>query len=332
MDLFVAVSAVFVLVVLVNFLERQTSARFNLLTDWFLLLLNVPIVLVGMLFLVMGLLPASLIAERTPQLPVSLINFADTGLIILAMGVWGMLVSVRLIRGVISRRLPLNPDSPVHTLALILSGALVGNTLFTMAQGGLEGLAESAVSASLTDVLVQQLLFVGLAVLGVGWFIRRDSGKTAVRLGLESLTPAQLWLGIRWMVLLVFMQGLAGAAWAALDPAQYEQFNSLNEQLLGGFDTVAEWLILALASGVGEELLFRGAIQPVFGLTFTAVLFAVAHVQYGLTPVTLVVFLIGVILGYLRERHNTSLCIFVHTGYNLILGLISLIALAVSSS
>jgi len=35
--------------------------------------------------------------------------------------------------------------------------------------------------------------------------------------------------------------------------------------------------VLSLAAGVGEEFLFRGTIQELFGITFASVLFGVAH-------------------------------------------------------
>ena len=80
---------------------------------------------------------------------------------------------------------------------------------------------------------------------------------------------------------------------------------------------------------MGEEILFRGALQPVFGIVFTSLLFAVVHVQYGLTPITLAVFLLGLILGILRKRTNTTVTILVHFGYNFILGLMALLAVYV---
>ena len=60
---------------------------------------------------------------------------------------------------------------------------------------------------------------------------------------------------------------------------------------------VGEWLVLAAAAGLSEELLFRGALQPIFGIVPTSLIFAVSHVQYGLSPATLTVFLLSVILG-----------------------------------
>ena len=85
-------------------------------------------------------------------------------------------------------------------------------------------------------------------------------------------------------------------------------------------------LILALGAGFGEEILFRGALQPAFGLIISSLLFAVTHIQYGLTPITLIVFVIGIILGLVRRYSNTSVAIFIHVGYNFVLGLLSLLA------
>ena len=129
------------------------------------------------------------------------------------------------------------------------------------------------------------------------------------------------------MILLLLIQGTIGAIWALLDPEQAEQLGNLNEALLAGFDSVGEWLILALASGIGEEMLFRGALQPVFGLPITSLLFAIVHIQYGLTPITIVVFFLGLILGLVRRYSNTTVAIYVHFSYNFLLGLFSMLAL-----
>ncbi len=39
-----------------------------------------------------------------------------------------------------------------------------------------------------------------------------------------------------------------------------------------------DFLLISLFSGVGEELLFRGAVQPEFGLVVAAILFGVLHI------------------------------------------------------
>jgi membrane protease YdiL (CAAX protease family) len=49
-----------------------------------------------------------------------------------------------------------------------------------------------------------------------------------------------------------------------------ELFNGLNSYQIG---------LIAFASSVGEEILFRGAIQPLLGVWFTSLLFALMHVD-----------------------------------------------------
>jgi membrane protease YdiL (CAAX protease family) len=44
---------------------------------------------------------------------------------------------------------------------------------------------------------------------------------------------------------------------------------------------LADWnpLWIALAAGIGEELLFRGALQPIIGIWFSSALFVLAHTR-----------------------------------------------------
>jgi hypothetical protein len=62
-----------------------------------------------------------------------------------------------------------------------------------------------------------------------------------------------------------------------------------------------EIAILALASSIGEELLFRGALLPWFGVWIQAGVFAVLHIGPGkrFLPWTLSAFVLGVAFGEL---------------------------------
>ncbi len=82
-------------------------------------------------------------------------------------------------------------------------------------------------------------------------------------------------------------------------------------------------MTLGLAAALGEESIFRGTLQPKFGLLLTTVLFALLHSQYGISFSTVAVFLVGLILGVLRLRANTSTSMITHAVYNMSLGLIS---------
>lgn len=328
MELLLVGIFIILFILVANWLDNRENRTLHLAFDIGLLLLQLPLIGFGA---VLALLPAEQ-ALLFQENGLALQNLRGAGLAFALMGVWGLMIALRPLRRLLARLLPqLRPASAVHTVALLLSGYLIGNTALTLTQGGLEALADTAVSASIFDVVIQQMLFVALAFLGVGLFIRRNDSDVRSRLNLQRPTRAQIRPIIGWIVLLVLAQGAIGGLWQALQPEQAELLGGLNESLLADFDTVWEWLALGVASGLGEELLFRGALQPIFGLVPTSILFAIAHVQYGFTPITLVVFVLGFALGYIRNRYNTTVAILVHGGYNFTLGLLSLIAASLIS-
>jgi uncharacterized protein len=317
---FFSLVVILTLIVMANFVTRLKQKQQNLFY-WLLRAFALPLFFIGISFVLIPL----------DQLPVQdgvelqITNALLYGIIMQFMAVWGVLATVRSLRVTLATRLPLNPDAPVHVLALFMAGLLIGNVALLFTQGGLEQIAETAVSDNILELIWPQLLFVVIAILGVGWKIRRQWRELTQRLGLEMPTRAQLIMGVRWIVILVALQWLIGAVWTAVDPIRAEELGGINELLYANVDTVWEWFVLALAAGVGEELLFRGAIQPVFGLPTTAVLFALGHVQYGFTPITLLILIIGLALGHIRSQTNTTIAIFVHAGYNFVLGIIALL-------
>ncbi|MCP5095990.1 MAG: CPBP family intramembrane metalloprotease [Chloroflexi bacterium] len=315
-------TTIFALIVIANIATRLDSKWQNLFY-WLLRAFTLPLFFIGITYV---LTPSGTLAVA--QEDADLLQIANPllyGLTFQFMAIWGILTTVRSLRVSLAAHLPLNPDAPVHTLALFMAGLLLGNVMILLTQDGIEQIAETAVSDNLLDLIWPQLLFVVIAILGVGWKIRRPGAALVARLGLEKPTRAQLIMGIRWIVILVVLQWIMGAVWTAVDPIRAEELGGVNELLYTNVDTVWEWFILALAAGVGEELLFRGAIQPVFGLPVTAVLFALSHVQYGFTPITLLILIIGIALGRIRNQANTTTAIFVHTGYNFVLGIIALL-------
>lgn len=311
------------LILVANLVAAGGNERMNVLFHRFLFLGNIPVVIVGLALL---LTPLDVLNEMTTDLVMDGSALRLMGWPFLFMGLWGAAVTRPSARLLLSRWMPLRPESPVHTLALVLSGYLVGNTLLTLSQDGLEGLAETAVPASLATVVVSQLLFVLVALLGVGYKIRRhDVGQLLQRLGLVRPSPAQLLAGVGWILVLLFLQTVAGAVMALVDPAQAQLLEEVNTRLLQEMDSVGHWLALAAATGVGEEVLFRGAMQPVLGIGFTALVFAFAHIQYGFTAITFFVVIMGLIFGIIRQRYNTTVAVFVHFGYNFSLGLLTLL-------
>jgi len=321
MSIFVVALPLLLLIALANWVTARGSTEARTAFNLFLFVLH-------LLFLIAGLmlrLQPSVVAPLLDQggLP---IDPAFAGAPLIGVGLWGMVIALRPARLRLARLLPaLDAESAVHTLALVTVGYLAANVALTLAPG-LELLAESMGQARLLDVVAQAVVFVLAAFLGVGLWLRRDSRGAAERLGLRRPTARQLAGGVGWMLFFVFLQGCLGATWALLAPEQAAQIGGLNDVLLGNFDTVGEWLVLAAAAGLSEELLFRGALQPIFGIVPTSIIFAVSHVQYGLSPATLAVFLLSIVLGIIRKRSNTTVAILVHGGYNFVLGLLSLLA------
>lgn len=89
-------------------------------------------------------------------------------------------------------------------------------------------------------------------------------------------------------------------------------------ELLGG---LGPWTIAALAllSGVGEEVFFRGALQPSLGLVATSILFGLLHIGpdrrfLAWTPWALAM---GLILGVIFEATGSLYgCIAAHVAIN----------------
>jgi len=77
--------------------------------------------------------------------------------------------------------------------------------------------------------------------------------------------------------------GLAGAALVVLLSWEFTRRTASGQLLaktlasLVGSLTLRECLLLALASGIGEEAFFRGALQPRVGLIAASLLFGAAH-------------------------------------------------------
>jgi membrane protease YdiL (CAAX protease family) len=75
-------------------------------------------------------------------------------------------------------------------------------------------------------------------------------------------------------------------------------------------------LLIGVGAGLGEETLFRGAVQPALGIVPTSILFASMHVQYGPSLLLGYIFLLSVGLGLLRRYINTTASFLAHASYN----------------
>ncbi|MXX27998.1 MAG: CPBP family intramembrane metalloprotease [Caldilineaceae bacterium SB0668_bin_21] len=252
----------------------------------------------------------------------------------LGMGIWLPAVAAPLfllppVRRLLADVTPIDALSSVHAVAASFVMLVVMNLAVTLAVG-LDTLADMS-EASETDggsllvsLWVQQITFALWAVVGVGWLTRRRWMQALERLGLLTPRPVEVAVGIGTgllsVAIILALEIVAEAAGWGLD----EDVQRLTEVLIGPLlGSIPGILTLGLAAGIGEETLFRGALQPRFGLLITSILFALLHSQYGITLSTLAVFIVGMILGLVRNRYNTSTCVIAHASYNITLGMIA---------
>jgi membrane protease YdiL (CAAX protease family) len=217
----------------------------------------------------------------------------------------------------VARWLPIDPDSFVHTTALTFAVYQIGLSLAQTALiGSLENLTDVEMRLTIWDVILSGIPLALVALGGVGLLIRRDGRSTLERLGLRRPTWKQLVAAAAIAAVLIGFDAAVSLGWQEVDPTSYELLERVSENIFGGLVTVGGALALGLSAGISEELLFRGAVQPRLGLVLAAVLFAIGHLQYGLTYATLEILLIGLVLGLVRKRTSTTLCILIHATYN----------------
>lgn len=202
----------------------------------------------------------------------------------------------------------------VLVLSLVGFVAFLGTDADTLAAGIGGGISP-------VDVVAGELPFIIVAVLGVGLWVRRTPGQVVSRLGYGPLNAAQLGVCALFVVGALALSVAADRLFAALQPELYERVGDLSSQLFStqGMGLGAVLLFgaaLGLGAALGEESLFRGAVQPVLGLVPTSLLFAALHIQYGPSVSLGYVLLLSVGLGLLRRRINTSAAVVAHAGYN----------------
>jgi uncharacterized protein len=112
-----------------------------------------------------------------------------------------------------------------------------------------------------------------------------------------------------WQLLVAPILGVAvglGVVWLTrIATRHYQWARDLHgsfRDLLGPL-TGHEIMILALASSIGEELLFRGALLPWMGVWLQALVFALLHLGPGrrFLPWTLSALVLGLAFGWLAE-------------------------------
>jgi uncharacterized protein len=253
------------------------------------------------------------------------LTFAAAGGTALLVGVVGVGLCVPPLRRVTGRRLRGDfwADPPTFLalwlFVMVLANNAVSFLLFNQLPN-VEGLF-SAGRLSPGTVLTSQLPFVAVAILGVGLGVRRNVRETLGRLGYGGVSARHLGVVVPFVGVALALSVAADALFSRLQPDLYRKVGEISDNLfnpagLSLSSALLFALLVGVGAGLGEETLFRGAVQPKLGIVATSVLFTSMHVQYGPSLLLCYVFLLSMGLGLLRDRINTTASFLAHAVYN----------------
>ena len=211
------------------------------------------------------------------------------------------------------RVLGLDPASPVHRVVAVAFVLTVLDAVVLFMELREAGPVEVPFYPS--DPLVSLMTDLALALAGVGFGLTRGLRETLARLGVRPITLRQFALAI--VVAIVFQ--VAVGAMEYVESVLLPSVHALEDRFGYEFVGLPPWIgavLTSISAGVGEEVLFRGALQPRLGVVLTALLFGALHVQYQV-PGMIVIVLIGIGLGLVKERTSTMFTIVVHVLYDI---------------
>lgn len=300
------------------------------------------IVLLGALVALVGLSGAIPASVSPPEL------FVDSAVVTVLAGFIGLALSIPPLRKMIGHHRATagcgaaNPDPESFEIAggssggwwsdppiffalwmfvVVLASNVVGLLAFVLTPDAVGSTLESAGGLSPVAIALNELPLLAIALFGVGLGVQRNFRGTLSRLGYGPVTLPQLGIVVLFVAGAILLQFAVDALFAALQPALYVQVGKVSEGLLnpnglGPVSAILFALFAGAGAGLGEETLFRGAVQPALGIPLASILFASIHVQYGPSIILIYLFVLSVGLGLLRKRVNTTASFLAHAGYD----------------
>jgi CAAX prenyl protease-like protein len=183
--------------------------------------------------------------------------------------------------------------------------------------GIIDALSNSSEPLLDTGQLLGSLIGLTVLALGaVGFLVRLGPGETFARLGLRVPRPAHYGVALLGIAALYLLNVGGESVQREWFRALWESDQRINHLLAGGLG-VSGGVLLGVSAGVGEELAMRGALQPPLGVVLTSLVFAGLHVHYSWFGMA-TIFLLGIILGLIRNRTSTTVAILVHALYDIV--------------
>lgn len=240
----------------------------------------------------------------------------------LAVGIGVALPLVGPLRRLLARFMPFDPNSKPDMVGLSI---MLGIALFLTVTNLIRP-AAAVTPVGVTELVSQSVTFVLISYLGVGVLISRNVPSATERLGLQVPSLRQTVIALALVFVAFLITATSSILMSIFQPELHKEIEQGLLQMTEQVSTFSGALILGLSAGVGEEVLFRGAIQPRYGIIFTSLVFSLFHVQYGFSLVVLGIFLVGILFGLERQRMNTTAAIITHLVYDTIAVVISSLA------
>jgi membrane protease YdiL (CAAX protease family) len=155
----------------------------------------------------------------------------------------------------------------------------------------------------------------------LGWGIMGYFGPASLRDSLQKGSNLQMQLGIG-LVLGVIIGFLA---WTLVSVPFFSKTRDFFTGIIGPLElSWTEIIIISCCAGIGEEILFRGGIQPHLGLLWTSILFVALHGYinpFNLQMTVYGVFMILAIglIGWSAVEYGLIAAIVAHTVIDVIL-------------
>ncbi|MGH7388635.1 MAG: lysostaphin resistance A-like protein [Candidatus Rokuibacteriota bacterium] len=237
----------------------------------------------------------------------------ETAAALLAAAAATALLAPRAVRAALMPPLGLDPGSPVHAVVLVAGVATLASSAMLFV--ALRDEAAASLPFYVSDSVVAVATDAALVLAGVGFLLTRDARTVRERLDLRPLGPRLA----AWAVAaaLAFHVVMGALEWT--ERVVLPELHALEDRFdyeFVGIPPLVGVVLVSVAAGVGEELLFRGALQPRVGVVASAALFAALHVQYQV-PGVLMIFAVGLALGVLKQRTSTTFTMLVHVVYDL---------------
>lgn len=320
----------------------QEKPRAKVLTIGYWLILIAGIILVVISFTVLGFIDPQLYdklqtsAQESSDVNELLSPEVIRGVLLAilaasAAAMAGLLCFIPIVRRQFARLFDIDPTSFVHATALatvvattflcLIPLAIVKDPplLFLARFESLRG-AEDA-GGQLRSAVYGLIWAVPASILAVGYSRKRNFWEACRRLSLEWPSRRQVIFAFLMTAVLVpamtQLDSLITRTWHAMG---WRMTDPETMRLLFGFalGPVAA-TIVALTAGIGEELVFRGVLQPRFGILLPSLMFASIHAfQYNFDAV-IQVLVLGLIFGVVRYLANTTTSALVHAAYDFLL-------------